>query len=87
MIEGCLAPLTALAHRFSHSQSAWNRFKKTHLQILKLVEEGNNDESDADYDGDEDFDVGGEGQPHLKQVLRLLRPMLTNWNSMYYTIK
>ena len=43
--------------------------------------------ADADYDGDEDFDVGGEGQPHLKQVLQLLRPVLTCWNSMYYTIK
>ena len=29
MIEGCLAPLTALARRFSYSRSAWNRFKKT----------------------------------------------------------
>ena len=87
MIEGCLAPLTTLAHRFSHSRSAWNRFKKTHLQILKWAEERSDDESDADYDGDEDFDVGGEGQPHLKQVLPLLSPMPTRWNSMYYTIK
>ena len=51
------------------------------------MEERNDDESDADYDGEEDFDVGGEGQPHLKKVLRLLRPMLTRWNSMYYTTK
>ena len=29
MIEGCLAPLTILACKFSYSQSAWNRFKKT----------------------------------------------------------
>ena len=87
MIEGCLAPLTALAHRFSKSRSAWNRFKKTQLQILQRAEELSDDESDADYDGDEDFVVGGEGQPRLKQVLRLLRPMPTRWNSMYYTIK
>ena len=87
MIEGCLAPLMALAHRFSKNRSAWNRFKKTQLQILQRVEELSDDESDADYDGDEDFIVGGEGQPCLKQVLRLLRPVLTHWNSMYYTIK
>ena len=43
--------------------------------------------SDANYDGDEDFFVGGEGQPHLKQVLRMLRPVPTRWNSMYYIIK
>ena len=63
MIEGCLAPLTALARRFSKSWSAWNRFKKTQLQILKWEEERSDDESDANYDGDEDFNVGGEGQP------------------------
>ena len=87
MIEGCLAPLTALACRFSASQSVWNRFKKMQLQILKRAEELSDDESDADYNGDEDFNVGGEGQPCLKQVLRLLRPLPTRWNSMYCTVK
>ena len=82
MIEGYLAPLTALARRFSKSRSAWNWFKKTQLKILQRAEELSDDESDADYDGDEDFDVGGEGQPRLKQVLRFLRPMPTRWNSM-----
>ena len=28
MIQGCLAPLTALTCRFSYSRSGWNRFKK-----------------------------------------------------------
>ena len=51
------------------------------------MEERSDDESDADYDGDEDFDVGGEGQPRLKKVSQLLRPVPTHWNSMYYTIK
>ena len=69
MLEGYLAPLIALALRFSKSWSAWNRFKKTQLQILQRVEELSDDESDADYNRDEDFVVGGEGQPHLKQVL------------------
>ena len=85
--RGLLAPLTTLAWRFSKSWSAWNWFKKTQLQILQWAEELSDDESDVDYDGDEDFIVGGEGQPCLKQVLRLLRPMPTHWNSMYYTIK
>ena len=87
MIEGCLAPLTALAHRFSKSQSAWNRFKKTQLKILQWAEDSRDDENNADYDGDEDFDVGGEGHPRLKQVLQLLRTVLTRWNSAYYAIK
>ena len=51
------------------------------------MEECSDDESDADYDGDKDSDVGGEGQPRLKKVLRLLRPVPTHWNSMYYTNK
>ena len=82
MIEVCLAPLMALARKFSYSWSAWNRLKKMQLHVLKWAEERSDDESDANYDGDEDFDVGGEGQPRLKQVLQLLRPMLTRWNSM-----
>ena len=57
MIEGCLALLTALAHRFSKSRSLWNWYKKTQLQILQRVEELSDDESDADCDGDEDFEV------------------------------
>ena len=35
----------------------------------KRTEERNDDESDANYDGDKDFDVGREGQPRLKKVL------------------
>ena len=58
MIEGCLAPLTALAHRFSKNRSAWNSFKKTQLEILQWAEELSDDESDNDYDGCEDFDFG-----------------------------
>ena len=59
LIEGCLAPLMALARRFSKRLSAWNRFKKTQLKILQPAEELCDNESDANYDGDEDFDVGG----------------------------
>ena len=35
----------------------------------RSVEEGSENEGQADCDGDEDFEVGGEGQPHLKKVL------------------
>ena len=66
MVEGCLASLKALASRFSYSWSTWNRFKKTQLKILKWAEERSDDESDANYGGDEDSNVGGEGQPCLK---------------------
>ena len=69
MIEGCLPPLTALAHRFSYSWIAWNRFKKMQLKTLKRAEERNDDDGDADYNEDEDFNVGGEGWPRLKKVL------------------
>ena len=66
MIEGYLAPLIALARIFSKRRSAWNQFKKTQLQILQWVEELSDDESHANYDGGEDFVVGGEVQPCLK---------------------
>ena len=39
------------------------------MEILNGEEECNDDEREADFDGDEDFKVGGEGQPHLKKVL------------------
>ena len=61
--------------------------RRRSCKYYNRAEELSNDESDADYDGDEDFVVGGEGQPRLKQVLRLLRPVPTRWNSIYYTIK
>ena len=87
IIDDYLASLTALGRRFSYRWSAWNRFKKTQLKILKWAEEHSDDESKADCDGEEDFDFGGEGQPHLKKVLQLVRPMPTRWYSMNYTIK
>ena len=74
IIEECPAPLTTLARRCSKSRSAWNRFKKTQMKVQNR-EECNDDEREANFDGDEDFAIGGEGQPHLKKVLQLLRPM------------
>ena len=87
VIQECLAPLTALARRFSKSRSTWNKFKKTQMEILDREEECSEDEGEADCDSDEDVEVGGEGQPHLKKVLRLIRPVPTHWNSTYYLMK
>ena len=87
IVDNYLAPLTTLARRFSKSRSAWNWFKKTQMEIPNWEEECSNDEKEADFDGDEDFEVGGEGLPRLNKILRLLRPVVTHWNSAYYLIK
>ena len=86
-VHECLEPLTALATRFSKSQSLWNKFKKTHMNILHWEEERSDDEAEADFDGYEDLEVGGEGEPRLKRVLRLIRPVPTRRNSTYYLVK
>ena len=57
------------------------------MNILHREEERSDDEGEADFDGDEDLEVGGEGEPRLKRVLRLIRPVLTHWNSTYYLVK
>ena len=57
------------------------------MEILDWEEERNDDEGEADFDGDEDLEVGGEGEPLLKKVLRLIRPIATRWNSTYYLIE
>ena len=87
VIQQCLEPLMALARRFSESQSIWNKFKKTQMEILDRQEERSKDEGEAVCDGDEDFEVRGEGQPRLKKVLQLIRPMPKHWNSTYYLVK
>ena len=83
VVHECLEPLTALASRLSKSQSLWNKFKKTQMKILDREEERSDDEGEADFDGDEDLEVGGEGEPHLKRILQLIRPVPTRWNSTY----
>ena len=57
------------------------------MEILDREEECSNDEGEANFDGEEDLEVGGEGEPHLKKVLKLIRPMPTRWNSTYYLVK
>ena len=39
------------------------------MQILDREEERSYDEGQPDLDGDEDLEVGGEGEPCLKRVL------------------
>ena len=87
VVHECLEPLMALAARFSKSRSLWNKFKKMQIKILHREEEHSDDEGEADFDGDEDLEVGGEGEPRLKKVLQLIRPMLTRWNSTYCLMK
>ena len=57
------------------------------MRILDREEERSDDEGEADFDGDEDLEVGGEGEPRLKRVLQLIRPVPTRWNSTYYLVK
>ena len=57
------------------------------MEILHRKEEHSDDEIEADFDGHEDFEVGREGQPLLRKVLRLLSLMSTRWNSTSYLIK
>ena len=47
------------------------------MEILHWEEEHSEDEGEADCDRDKDFEVGGEGQPRLKKVLQLIRPVPT----------
>ena len=87
VVHECLEPLTALVAKFFKSRSLWNNFKKTQMNILDREEERSDDEGEADFDGDEDLEVGGGGEAPLKRVLRLIRPVPTRWNSTYYLVK
>ena len=49
--------IDSIGTQFSKRRSAWNWFKETQLKTLQRAEELSDDESDACYDGDEDFDV------------------------------
>ena len=57
------------------------------MEILDREEEDSDDEGEPDLDGDEDLEVGGEGEPCLKRVLQLIRLVPTHWNSTYYLVK
>ena len=62
-VHECLEPLMSLAARFFKSRSLWNKFKKTLMEILDREEEHSDGEREANFDEDEDLEVGGEGEP------------------------
>ena len=67
--------------------SLWMQFKKVQLEMLHQEAECSDDEGDADFDGEEGLSCDARGKPQVKKVLRLLTPMSTCWNSMYYLIQ
>ena len=82
-----MEPLAELARKFSRSRSLWMEFKKIELEMLHREAEYSDDKDDADFDGEEGFSCDAQGKPQMKKVLRLLKPMHTCWNSMYYLIQ
>ena len=80
-------PLVELARKFSKSRSLWMEFKKVQLEMLHREAECNDDNGDADFDGEEGLSYNAQGKPQVKKVLRLLTPVSTRWNSMYYLIQ
>ena len=61
-------------------------FKKVQLETLHRKAECSDDEDDADFDGEEGLSCDAQGKPQAKEVLRLLTPVSTRWNYMYYLI-
>ena len=62
-------------------------FKKVQLQTLHQEAKCSDDEGDADFDGEEGLSCDAQGKPQAKEVLRLLTPVSTRWNSMFYLIQ
>ena len=86
-IQKFVEPLVELARKFSRSRSLWMEFKKVQLEMLHREAECSDDEGDADFDGEEGLSCDAQGKPQAKKVLRLLTPVSTRWNSMYYLIQ
>ena len=55
--------------------------------MLHQEAECSDDEGDADFDGEEGLSCDAQGKPQARKVLRLLTPVSTCWNSMYYLIQ
>ena len=85
-IQKFVEPLLELARKISKSRSLWMEFKEVQLEMLHREAECSNDESDADFDGEEGLSCDAEGKPQVKKVLRLLTPVSTRCNSMYCLI-
>ena len=58
-------------------------FKKVQLETLHWEAECSDDEGDADFGGEEGLSCDAQGKPQAKNVLKLLTPVSTRWNSMY----
>ena len=86
-IQKFVEPLVELAHKFSRSRSLWMEFKKIQLEMLHWEAECSDNEGDIDFDGEEGLSCDAQGKPQMKKVLRLLTPVSTHWNSMYYLIQ
>ena len=86
-IQKFVEPLGEVARKFSRSKSLWMEFKKFLLEMPHQEAECNDDEGDADFDGEAGLSYDAQGKPQMKKVLRLLTPMSTHWNSIYYLIE
>ena len=75
-----------LARKFSRSRSLWMEFKEVQLETLHREAECSDDEGDVDFDGEEELSYDAQGKAQAKKVLRLLTPVSTHWDSMYYLI-
>ena len=86
-IQNFVEPLVELARKFSRSRSLRMEFKKVQLEMLHRKAECSDDENDVDFHGEEGLSCDAQGKPQSKKVLRLLPPMSTRWNSVYYLIQ
>ena len=86
-IQKFVEPWVELARKFSRSKSLWMEFKKVQLEMLHREAECSDDEGDADSDEEEGLSYDAQGRPQVKKVLRLLTPVSTCCNSMYYMIQ
>ena len=57
-------------------------FEKIQLETLHQAGESSDDKGEAGFDRDEELVYDAEGKLQVKQVLRLLTPEPTRWNSM-----
>ena len=80
-------PLVELGRNFSRSRSLWKEFKKVQLEMLHWEVKCSDDKGDTDFDGEEVLSCDAQGKPQVKKMLRLLTPVSTRWNSMYYLIQ
>ena len=62
-------------------------FKTIQLEMSHYAGKSRDDEIEADIDGGEGLAYDAIGKIQVKKALRLLTPVPTHWNSMYYLIK